>query len=185
MLRGGCYRMALVILNAGHGGSDAGSIFENRFERDDNLRLTFAVGELLTSYNIDVYYLRVNDIFISPVERAKNANNVGGDLLVNIHRGSGPFPNTSSGARVFIDHKDGIEIEAAENILKKLEVIGFYNNGISVREGIYLLSNVTFPAFELIVGYINSEYDNELFDTRFYDIANAIALGILETLEPQ
>jgi N-acetylmuramoyl-L-alanine amidase len=175
--------MALVILNAGHGGSDAGAIFDNRLEKNDNLRLTFAVGEILKNNNIDVYYLRVNDNFVSPVDRAKNANIVGGDLLVNIHRGSGPFPNTSSGVRAFIDHEDGIEIEAANNILEKLEDIGFYNNGISIREGIYLLNNTDIPAFELIVGYINSEYDNLLFDTRFDDIANAIALGIIETLE--
>jgi N-acetylmuramoyl-L-alanine amidase len=174
--------MARVIINAGHGGSDPGGIYNNRLEKNDTLRLAFAVGEILSNNDIEVYYTRVSDTFISPIERARNANEVGGDLLVNLHRGF-PSPTSESGARAFIDYEDRIAIETAENILEELEVIGFKNNGISIREGIYLLRNVNMPAFELVVGYIDSDYDNQLFDTRFDDIASAIAFGIMQTLD--
>ena len=39
------------------------------------------------------------------------------------------------------------------------------------------------PAVLVEVGFINSDVDNELFDSHFYDIAQAIAEGILDTLE--
>ena len=175
--------MARVILSAGHGGSDAGNIYDDRREKDDNLRLTFAVGNILSSNNVDVYYLRVSDVFVSPVLRADNANELGADLLVGIHRGLGPFPNSSSGARAFVYKDDGINVEAAENVLENLQEIGFNSEGIVVCGYIYLLRYTNIPSFEIAVGYINTDYDNELFDTRFDDIANAIAYGIIEALE--
>ncbi len=39
------------------------------------------------------------------------------------------------------------------------------------------------PAILVEVGFINSDSDNTLFDKNFYDIAQAIADGILDTLE--
>lgn len=39
--------MARVILDAGHGGYDNGAQYDGRKEKDDNLRLTLAVGQIL------------------------------------------------------------------------------------------------------------------------------------------
>ena len=39
------------------------------------------------------------------------------------------------------------------------------------------------PAVLVEVGFINSDTDNQLFDDNFQDIAQAIADGILDTLE--
>ncbi len=174
--------MPKIILNAGHGGSDPGLIYNDRKEKNDNLNLAFAVGNILQGYGYDVFYTRTDDSFISPVDRAIAANEQGGDLLVNIHRGSSPFENTISGARALISRNDGLNVVAAENILRNLEQVGFRSYGISPRD-IYLQQNVNMPALEIIVGYMNSDADNERFDTRFNDIANAIANGIVETFQ--
>ena len=45
-----------IILDAGHGGSDPGAVFKGRQEKDDNLRLTLAVGEELRNRGVDVEY---------------------------------------------------------------------------------------------------------------------------------
>lgn len=39
------------------------------------------------------------------------------------------------------------------------------------------------PAVLIEAGFINSDSDNKLFDEKFYEIANAIACAIMETLE--
>ena len=39
------------------------------------------------------------------------------------------------------------------------------------------------PAVLVEVGFINSDVDNKLFDENFEEIAQAIAYGILDTLE--
>ncbi len=174
--------MARVILNAGHGGSDSGGTYMGRMEKDDNLRMTFAVGDILSRNGIEVYYTRLNDTFISPVKRVEEVNRIGGDLLVDIHRGF-PIPEKLSGVSAYIDHEDGIEKVAAENVLNNLEMLGFKNLGVGIRERVYILKYSNVPAFLLDVGFINSEFDNHMFDEHFYDIANAIARGIMQTLE--
>lgn len=176
--------MPKVILNAAHGGSDAGGISNGRLEKNDNLKLAIAVGNILEAYGIEVVNIRDEDIFISPITRADTVNEIGGDLLISFHRGNAPISNTFSGARVFIDSydTDDIVFEAANNILDNLEFIGYPNNGIGTR-WYYLLDNSDVPGFVITVGYINSDYDNELFDERFNETANAIAQGIVETFQ--
>ncbi len=36
-----------MMLDSGHGGSDPGAVYRGRREKDDTLRLTLAVGEIL------------------------------------------------------------------------------------------------------------------------------------------
>ena len=36
-----------IVLDAGHGGEDPGAIYKDRKEKDDNLKLTLAVGKIL------------------------------------------------------------------------------------------------------------------------------------------
>ena len=43
-----------IMLDAGHGGSDPGATYEGRQEKDDTLRLTLAIGEILQNRGIDV-----------------------------------------------------------------------------------------------------------------------------------
>ena len=37
-----------IVIDAGHWGSDPGAVYEGRREKDDNLSLAIAVGELLS-----------------------------------------------------------------------------------------------------------------------------------------
>ena len=39
--------MPKIIVDAGHGGWDNGAMFNGRKEKDDNLRLAMAVGQIL------------------------------------------------------------------------------------------------------------------------------------------
>ena len=45
-----------VALDAGHGGSDPGAVYNGRQEKDDTLDLTLAVGDILKKNGIDVTY---------------------------------------------------------------------------------------------------------------------------------
>ena len=39
-----------IMLDAGHGGSDPGAVYEGRKEAEDALRLTLAIGEILQNH---------------------------------------------------------------------------------------------------------------------------------------
>ena len=70
----------------------------------------------------------------------------------------------------------------AEAINRNLEEVGFKNLGIEERPGLVILRRTKAPALLVETGFINTDADNELFDTRFNEIAQAIANGILEVL---
>ena len=62
-----------IVLDAGHGGEDPGAVYKDRKEKDDNLKLTLAVGKILEENGVDVVYTRTTDIYQTPFEKAKAA----------------------------------------------------------------------------------------------------------------
>ena len=89
--------MALVVLDAGHGGANPGATYNGRQEKDDALALVLAIGPILEANGVEVYYTRTSDIYESPYQKAMEANNIGADYFVSIHRNSSPYPNQYTG----------------------------------------------------------------------------------------
>lgn len=174
--------MALVVLDAGHGGENPGAVYEGRQEKDDALALTLEVGRILRENGVDVYFTRENDIFESPLQKAQEANRTGADYFVSIHRNSSPYPNQYTGIESLVYNRYGEAGRLAENINQQLEAIGFVNQGVNERKNLIVLNRTQMPAVLVEAGFINNDADNALFDERFYDIAQAIADGILETI---
>ena len=176
-------RIALSTLEAVVSCRRAISKYKERKEKDDTLRLTLAVGEILEAHGLDVQYTRTTDIYESPYQKAMEANNAGVDFFVSIHRNSFPSDNAVSGVESLVYDKSGIKLRMAENINEQLEDIGFVNLGVKARPNLVVLKRTKMPAVLVEVGFINSDVDNKLFDENFEEIAQAIAYGILDTLE--
>lgn len=175
--------MFKIMLDAGHGGVEPGAIYNGRKEKDDNLALTLALGNILEESGYEVLYTRTTDVYESPTEKALEANASGADLFISIHRNAFPTPNTASGVESLVYDKTGIKYEIAENIDAQLERLGFINLGVKERPGLAVLSRTTMPAVLVEVGFIDSDMDNELFDEKFAEIAQAIADGIIDVVE--
>lgn len=174
--------MALVVLDAGHGGSNPGAVYNGRQEKDDVLALTLAIGRILEENGVDVYYTRTTDIYESPYQKAMEANAVGADYFVSIHRNSSPYPNQYTGVESLVYDRYGEAARMAYNINAQLENVGFVNQGVNERKNLVVLNRTQMPAVLVEVGFINTDADNRLFDERFDEIAQAIADGILETI---
>lgn len=172
-----------IMLDAGHGGRDPGAVYRGRMEKDDALRLTLAVGQILQDNDINVEYTRTTDVYLSPLERAQLANEAGVDFFVSIHRNSYPTDNTVSGVESLVYDKTGIKYQMAQNINEQLEAIGFVNLGVQARPNLIVLRRTKIPAVLVEAGFINSDTDNLLFDRNFAEIAEGIANGILDTLK--
>lgn len=171
-----------VMLDAGHGGTDPGAVYNGRQEKDDTLRLTLAIGEVLQNNGIDVEYTRTTDVYESPYEKAIEANNAGADFFVSIHRNSFPADNQAMGVESLVYDLSGIKYEMAQNIDEQLESVGFVDLGVKARPNLVVLKRTNMPSVLVEAGFINSDTDNQLFDNNFQDIAEAIARGILDTL---
>ena len=145
-----------IVIDAGHGGYDAGATYNGRREKDDTLALALAVGEILEAQGYDVVYTRTDDVYDSPVQKARIGNESGADFFVSIHRNSSPTPNQYNGVQTLIYNNAGLKATMAENVNKELE--------------------------QVEAEFINSDVDNNLFDTKFSETAEAIARGIDETI---
>lgn len=174
--------MVTIILDAGHGGNDLGDAYGHRYEKDDNLRLTLAVGEELELLGYNVLYIRVSDVFIPQYDRVSIANESEGKLLFSIHRIIGELPLFDSGLGFSVDSLGGIAENTAINVAEELRPLGFENFSIIVRTDYPILRDTNMPALMMGFGYLNSDHDNFVFDTRLSDIAHAIAVGISETI---
>ena len=51
-----------IMLDAGHGGQDPGAVYKGRQEKNDNLKLALAVGEILKNKGIDITGTGIRDI---------------------------------------------------------------------------------------------------------------------------
>ena len=153
-----------IALDAGHGGSDPGAVYNGRAEKDDTLRLTRAVGKILEMNGINVYYVRDNDEYETPFKKATDANNSGADYFISIHRNSSEKNNQYSGIESLVYKDSGIRHTLAKNINKELADAGFEDLGITERPNLVVLKRTQMPAVLVEVGFINSDTDNKIFD---------------------
>ena len=79
----------------------------------------------------------------------------------------------------------GLREEIAGNIADELETVGFQNLGIDIRPDLVVLNRTKMPAVLVEAGFIDSDKDNQIFDSRFEEMAEAIASGIEDALEEQ
>ena len=171
-----------IMIDAGHGGYDNGATYGGRLEKNHNLELALAVGEILQAQGYDVEYTRTEDVYDSPVQKARMGNASGADFFVSIHRNSSATPNQYNGVQTLIYDNSGIKAVMAENINKELEKVGYRNINVAERPDLAVLRRTKMPAVLVEAGFINSDIDNNLWDTKFSETAEAIAAGIDETI---
>ena len=117
------YNMAVkIMLDAGHGGTDPGAVYEGRREKDDTLELVLAVGRILEDYGFEVFYTRTDDVYESPFRKATEGNIAGVDYFVSIHRNSSTYPNQYNGVEtlVYNDQSRAAQMELQKRCFHKI-----------------------------------------------------------------
>jgi len=81
------FKLRRVVIDAGHGGKDPGTIGKTSREKDVVLSLALQVGNYIKENlpDVEVIYTRQSDVFIELKERANIANRNRADLFVSIH----------------------------------------------------------------------------------------------------
>ena len=177
--------MPKVILDPGHGGSDIGDYYRRRSEKNDNLRLALRVGELLQNMGVDVEYTRTADVYLPMLRRVDRVNQIGGDLLVSLHRSTERSFNEYPTLELYVGSDDPVGVEAADNIRESLAESGFRNYKLVERRDLPLLNDTNMPSVMLAIGYFRSDEDNRYFDENLSKIADGIAEGIYKTLQQE
>ncbi len=116
-----------LVIDAGHGGNDAGAIGAITKEKTINLNVALAFGKLVerNCSDVRVIYTRTSDIFVPLHKRADIANHAKADLFVSIHTNSLPKGRIARGVETYTlgMHRanDNLEVAKRENSVILIE----------------------------------------------------------------
>ncbi|WP_293906994.1 N-acetylmuramoyl-L-alanine amidase [Phenylobacterium sp.] len=81
----------VVVIDAGHGGKDAGALGANGYEKDINLAAALTLADQLgKTGRYKVVLTRDSDVYIPLEDRVRVAQRAGADLFISLHSDSGP-----------------------------------------------------------------------------------------------
>lgn len=107
-----------LVIDAGHGGADAGAIGAITKEKHINLSVALAFGRLVEENcpDVKVVYTRKTDVFIPLHERANIANRNKADLFISVHTNALPKGKISRGMETYTlgMHRAGDNFDVAK-----------------------------------------------------------------------
>jgi len=120
-------KIGRIVLDAGHGGHDTGTIGpDGLMEKDLVLDVTLRLGRLLeTRLGADVIYTRDDDTFIPLETRTAIANEHQADLFISIHANSSNDPSARGVETYFLNftsNPDALEVAARENAVSQKSI---------------------------------------------------------------
>ncbi|MNJ46198.1 N-acetylmuramoyl-L-alanine amidase AmiC precursor [compost metagenome] len=166
----------LVVIDAGHGGTDPGAIsVTKKREKDFNLAIAKKVENLLKKETqLDYVLTRSTDVFVTLQDRAKLANNMNADLFVSLHANSGSA--TASGVETY--YTRGESLPFAKIMHKYLvESSGLPDRKVRAKS-LHVTRETTMPAVLLEFGYLSNAGDEAVLFTEKFQ--NSVAQGVVD-----
>ena len=142
-----------LVIDAGHGGHDAGALGTMSKEKDINLSVALAFGRYVERNQPDVrvVYTRKTDVFIPLKERANIANRANADLFISVHTNALPAGKIARGFETYTlgmhRAKDNLDVAMREN-----SVISMEKGYQQTYQGFDPRSSESYIIFEFIQG---------------------------------
>lgn len=142
-----------LVIDAGHGGHDAGAMGAKSKEKDINLTVALAFGKYVENNmpDVRVIYTRKTDVFIPLMERANIANKAGADLFISVHTNALPAGKIARGFETYSlgmhRAKDNLDVAMREN-----SVISMEKGYQQTYQGFDPKSSESYIIFEFIQG---------------------------------
>ena len=123
-----------IVIDAGHGGKDPGTLGTYTKEKNVALAVSLKVGEYIEENidNVEVVYTRKKDEFPTLENRTSMANGHNADLFVSIHANS--LPKNTPAARKNAIKGVEVYVMGAQNTSRALEVAKRENSVILLEE---------------------------------------------------
>lgn len=174
----------LVVIDAGHGGKDPGTIGTNGvYEKIVNLQVAKKVAKLLRDRGVQVIMTRNDDTFIELEERAFLANRYSPKLFISIHANSCPNPSKRGFTLYTSRSASRFSNSAANSMERALCETGLENLGVQNADYRVLVLTQC-PAVLVEIGYLSNSYEAALLTTANFQnrIAQSVANGICDVL---
>jgi N-acetylmuramoyl-L-alanine amidase len=171
-----------VFVDAGHGGSEPGTISQGIVEKDLNLSIALKVERILKAKGVDVIMRRRDDSYLHYMDIAPLANTSGADAFVSIHNNS--FNGKAYGTETWYYKRSESKKLAGIVQNKLIKNTSSYNRGI--KDGpYYVVKDTKMPAALVECGFMDNRNEATKLKTNSYQqlIATAIANGVYEYLK--
>lgn len=142
-----------LVIDAGHGGHDAGALGVISKEKNINLAVALRFGKYVESNlpDVKVIYTRKTDVFVSLKERANIANRANADLFISVHTNALPAGKIARGFETYTlgmhRAKDNLDVAMREN-----SVISMEKDYQQTYQGFDPNSSESYIIFEFIQG---------------------------------
>ncbi|MEZ5387339.1 MAG: N-acetylmuramoyl-L-alanine amidase [Prosthecobacter sp.] len=176
--RGATLRFSTVVIDAGHGGKDGGSVWNGLIEKNLCLDVAKRVETGLKSRGIKTVMTRRTDTFVELEQRARLANHVPSSIFVSIHF-NGNRSTLISGGEVYYRSGGGKTLATAISRSIKSRVSGGMR-GI-FHSDFKVLKETRMTAVLVECGYISNKREAARCATSAHrqKLADAIVSGIL------
>lgn len=182
---------AIVCIDAGHGGTDAGAISKNKYEKDQTLQVALDVQKDLEASGIKVVMTRTTDKSLELSDRTQIANDAGAVAFVSIHRNYYEKDSTTRGVEAWIhSSKPADSKKLATDIMTQLKSVkGVSDRGVKTgtmadtSKNYYINSHSSCASCIIELGFMSNTSDTELVTTNRSKSAKAIADGIKNYLD--
>lgn len=147
-------KLRTVVIDAGHGGKDPGSLGSKSKEKDIALAVSLKLGSYLEEKypELNVIYTRKTDVFVDLQERASIANKSKADLFICIHANSGGASAFGTETYVMGNAKTDANMRAAQRenavILMEDNYEEKYENFDPYSPESYIAMSITQSAFQ-------------------------------------
>jgi N-acetylmuramoyl-L-alanine amidase len=174
------YSIRKVVIDAGHGGKDPGTVGKISKEKDVALKIALRLGSYIEKNfpEIQVLYTRKEDVFIPLDGRSKFANENSADLFISIHCNATP-KNSPYGTETYVMglHKSNDNLDVA---MRENAVITYEEDYSSKYEGYDPNASESFIIFSMLQ---NAHLDQSLnlanlIQTDFRERANRKDRGV-------
>ena len=172
----------IIIIDAGHGGTDPGSVKQGIQEKDINLQIALQLQKRLEAKGYKVVMTRDDDTAISLKNRAKLANQAKGDLLISIHQNS--FRDASvHGIEVFYTPGKETYDDRLANCIQEALISYTQAKDRHVREitNLLIIRESNMSACLIESAYLSNDTERELIQTKDYQ--DKVVTGIIEGIE--
>ncbi|WP_088041991.1 N-acetylmuramoyl-L-alanine amidase [Bacillus sp. EAC] len=182
----------VIAIDAGHGGKDSGTHFNQLNEKDITLETALDVKQSFNHSNVQVVLTRESDVFLDLGERVKIAQSNDALLFVSIHVNSGSGENGGGSETYYYGSKGKNPYISQSRLLAtsiQSEMVNAWHladRGIQ-HGNFQVIRDNTMPAVLTELGFIDSKKDQFYLSSsqQITIIASAIHEGITNYLQSQ
>jgi len=185
-LKNSIWRNKLIVIDAGHGGSDSGAVGTKIVESKLALQAAKELKKKLEGVGFKTYMIRDADVKIAPSYRMRVANDIGADLVVSIHINAAENPDARGVEVLYAEEPTGLKKLFAQTLQNHLlSKLGSVDRGIVHRPNLYMCRVPTMPSALVELGFITNaeEQDRMMTNSFMKSAAQAMLDAVLEFLK--